>query len=88
MTSAGHIGSSIRFSDPNLTTKNIPESEQPVDLKLEAFLPDQGTESPYTSFLAYAQSKSANVMFAVVLRERGVVGWSVHPGCEWSLFLC
>lgn len=42
----------------------------------------------YHKFLAYGQSKTANMLFAVALSERwGVTAFSVHPGGKLDLFL-
>ena len=40
----------------------------------------------YDPWLAYAQSKTANILFAASLAEklkdRGVLAYSINPGCE------
>jgi len=85
LTSAGHRLSPIRFSDYNFEKRitDLPIEEQPP-----AGLPPAFTdpEKPYNPFVAYGQSKSANCLFSLSLtqklKERGVVSFSVHPGCK------
>lgn len=83
VTSAGHRLSPIRFSDYNFERTELPVDERPPPgLPLSIVHPDK----PYSSFLGYAQSKTANILFSVSLteklRSKGIVSYSVHPGCE------
>lgn len=84
LTSAGHRLSPIRFSDYNFSKPldQIPEVERPPPGLPSAFS-EPGVA--YSSFVAYGQSKTANILFSVSLteklRDRGVVSYSVHPGC-------
>jgi NAD(P)-dependent dehydrogenase (short-subunit alcohol dehydrogenase family) len=85
LTSAGHRLSPIRFSDFNLQKK---DAELPEDEKPPRGLPKALTdpEIAYSSFIAYGQSKTGNILFSVslteYLKDRGVLSFSVHPGCE------
>ncbi|CAG8962348.1 hypothetical protein HYFRA_00005404 [Hymenoscyphus fraxineus] len=85
-TSAGHRLSPIRFSDLNFSkpSSDLPEEERPPQgLPKAVYDPEKGG---YSSFVAYAQSKTGNILFSVALRERfkkeGILAISVHPGCE------
>lgn len=46
----------------------------------------------YNPWIAYAQSKTANILFSVALteklKERGVVSFSVCPGCMFCQANC
>ena len=90
LTSAGHRLSPIRFSDYNFQKKRseLPEEEQPAKWQPMKFV---GLEVPYEPYIAYGQSKTANILFSVSLtgklKERGVLSFSVHPGCERALLL-
>jgi len=78
ISSAGHRGSPVRFSDYNFDKKDVPVEEQtPPDLP-PAFLDPE--RAPYSSFVAYGQSKTANILFTVSLRKLGIVSYAVHPG--------
>ncbi|KAL2221520.1 putative short-chain dehydrogenase [Thermoascus aurantiacus ATCC 26904] len=90
VTSAGHRLSPIRFHDYNFTaegggTESLPPEEQPP-----AGLPDMFSPGSrgYNGWLAYGQSKTANVLFSVYLTHRlkdaGIVSYSVHPGSIWT----
>ncbi|CAG8979492.1 hypothetical protein HYALB_00011896 [Hymenoscyphus albidus] len=87
-TSAGHRLSPIRFSDLNFTkpSSELPEEERPPQgLSKAVYDPEKGG---YSSFVAYAQSKTGNILFSVALRERfkkeGILAISVHPGSIWT----
>lgn len=82
VTSAGHRLSPIRLHDYNVTgTVEIPPEEQPPG-RPAMFGAGSGG---YNGWLAYGQSKTANVLFSVYLtrwlKEKGVVPYSVHAGC-------
>ena len=86
VTSAGHRISPVRFSDYNFEGKDLaPEEKPPPGLPASFFKDGEA----YSGFVAYGQSKTANVLFSVYLTERlgkqGLVSYSVHPGCESSL---
>lgn len=84
LTSAGHRLSPIRFSDYNfkLTAEELPVEERPP-LGLSGSIIN--LEVPYSPFIAYGQSKTANILFSLYLtkrlKKRGIVSYSVHPGC-------
>lgn len=89
LTSAGHRLSPVRFSDVNFEKLGgeIPEEERPPEgISLKVHDPKKS----FSSFVAYAQSKTANILFSVALTERlrseGVVSISVHPGCKFFSF--
>lgn len=82
VTSAGHRLSPIRFHDYNLEGKGVPPEEQPPP-GITAVYGQAGGE--YNGWLAYGQSKTANILFSVYLsqqlREKGIVSYATHPGC-------
>ncbi|KAF2845643.1 short chain dehydrogenase/ reductase-like protein [Plenodomus tracheiphilus IPT5] len=85
LTSLGHRLSPVRFSDYNLTGKEVPPEEMHAPLP-PAFA---GTsEDGYNGFVAYGQGKTANILFSLGLNERlqekGVVSYAVHPGSIWT----
>jgi NAD(P)-dependent dehydrogenase (short-subunit alcohol dehydrogenase family) len=88
LTSAGHRLSPIRFSDFNFLKKygELPEEEKPPTGLPKALMDPEVTYSP---FVAYGQSKTGNILFSVSLTERlkdrGVLSFSVHPGCEFPI---
>jgi len=84
LTSLGHRISPVRFSDWNITGKDIPDEE-----KNPGPLPPLFTENAldgYNGWVAYGQAKTANILFSMGLNERvggkGVVSLAVHPGCK------
>ncbi|KAF8848988.1 NAD(P)-binding protein [Acephala macrosclerotiorum] len=87
LTSAGHRLSPIRFSDYNFKKLyvDLPEDEQPPK-GLPPRLLD--AKEAYNPFIAYGQSKTANILMSVSLNERlgkkGVRSYSVHPGSIWT----
>ncbi|KAJ5903590.1 short-chain dehydrogenase [Penicillium tannophilum] len=85
VTSAGHRLSPIRFHDYNFEGKDVPLDERPPDGLPPMFSP---TASGYNGWLAYGQSKTANILFTVYLTEHlasaGIVSYSVHPGSIWT----
>jgi NAD(P)-dependent dehydrogenase (short-subunit alcohol dehydrogenase family) len=90
LTSAGHRLSPIRFSDYNLRKLDaeLAEEERPPRGLPKALL---DPEVAYSPFVAYGQSKTGNILFSVslteALKEKGVLSFSVHPGCEYAFFL-
>lgn len=89
VTSAGHRLSPFRFHDYNFEGKEVPPEEKPP-----AELPPMFTTSPgtYNGWIAYGQSKTANILFTIHLNHTfasdGIVSYSVHPGCEYRSKLC
>jgi NAD(P)-dependent dehydrogenase (short-subunit alcohol dehydrogenase family) len=83
ITSLAHRLSPIRFHDYNFEGKEIPDDEKPMKGISDRML--RGTDG-YPGFLAYGQSKTANVLFASELARRfhdqGINAFSVHPGSE------
>jgi NAD(P)-dependent dehydrogenase (short-subunit alcohol dehydrogenase family) len=87
LTSLGHRISPVRFSDYNLTRKDVPEDEKnpgPLAPMFQENAPDG-----YNGWIAYGQAKTANILFSVGLNERlktkGVASYAVHPGCKSTL---
>ena len=85
LTSQGHRISPVRFSDYNFDklAKDLPEAERHAPNLPKAFVKD---DEAYTGFLAYGQSKTANILFSRSLMARlgkeGILSFSVHPGCK------
>ncbi|PVH78805.1 short-chain dehydrogenase [Cadophora sp. DSE1049] len=88
LTSAGHRLSPIRFSDFNFKKKveDLSEEERPPPGLPEKLMPGKG--ETYNTFLAYGQSKTANILFSgslnAALGDRGVRSYAVHPGSIWT----
>ncbi|KAF2818649.1 NAD(P)-binding protein [Ophiobolus disseminans] len=86
LTSLGHRISPVRFSDYNITGKDVPPDEKNPNPMPPLFttLADDG----YNGWIAYGQAKSANILFSVGLNERlkakGIVSLAVHPGSIWT----
>ncbi|KAH9866931.1 hypothetical protein IAQ61_007521 [Plenodomus lingam] len=85
LSSLGHRLSPVRFSDYNLTGKEVPPEEMHKPLPpIFAGSADDG----YNGFVAYGQGKTANILFSVVLNERlknkGIASYAVHPGSIWT----
>lgn len=84
VTSAGHRLSPLRFHDYNFEGKELPQDERPPDGLPPMFSP---TAAGYNGWLAYGQSKTANILFTVYLTQHlesaGIVSYSVHPGCKY-----
>lgn len=86
LTSNGHRFSPVRFHDYNFDGKPIPSEEEPgtqamIGRGIGAPVFD---EQGYDPFVAYGQSKTANILFALYLRAKlareGIQAMSVHPG--------
>jgi NAD(P)-dependent dehydrogenase (short-subunit alcohol dehydrogenase family) len=86
VTSQGHRLSPIRFHDYNFEGKEIPKDEEPPASIRPQML--EGKDG-YPGFLAYGQSKTANILFSVrltqILRSRGIISFSLHPGSRFTL---
>ncbi|PNS21009.1 hypothetical protein CAC42_3346 [Sphaceloma murrayae] len=82
VSSLGHRFSPFRFSDYNFEKFNVPLEERPPE-SVPATLKGS-EEEPYAVFVAYGQSKTANLLHVVELerrfRDRGVGSWGLHPG--------
>ena len=84
VSSSGHALGPIRFSDYNFEKSNeeLPKEEiAPLERLAALGVP---TEGVYIPFVAYGQSKTANILFSLSLTQRlfdkGIVSYSVHPG--------
>jgi NAD(P)-dependent dehydrogenase (short-subunit alcohol dehydrogenase family) len=88
VSSMGHSFGPVRFSDINFTKlpDQLPESERPnIELlKTLGFISESEPTTPYDQFTAYAQSKSANILFSVSLAQKlaahGIQSFALHPG--------
>ncbi|KAI0846665.1 NAD(P)-binding protein [Daldinia vernicosa] len=82
LSSHGHRLSTIRFHDYNIENKEIPEEEKPFSPLPPAF--GRVQEDGYMPTIAYAQSKTANILFTLYLQEHlqanGIMSYAVHPG--------
>jgi NAD(P)-dependent dehydrogenase (short-subunit alcohol dehydrogenase family) len=87
VTSNGHRFSPVRFHDWNFDGKAVPPEEEPgAQAMKDRGMPPPNMESGYDRFVAYGQSKAANILFALYLRSKlakdGIQSISVHPGSE------
>lgn len=82
LSSHGHRISTIRFHDYNIENKEIPEEEKPFSPLPPAF--GRVQEDGYMPTIAYAQSKTANILFTLYIQEHlqanGIMSYAVHPG--------
>ena len=84
VSSSGHAVGPVRFSDYNFekSKEELPKDELPALERLAAL--GVPTEGLYVPFVAYGQSKTANVLFSLSLTqkfsENGIVSYAVHPG--------
>ncbi|KAK4145072.1 short-chain dehydrogenase [Dichotomopilus funicola] len=83
LASAGHRLSPIRFSDYNLEPgKDVPPEEDHIKPLKGAFA--KCTPDGYNGIVAYAQSKTANILFALYLQKHlaasGIASYVLHPG--------
>ncbi len=83
LSSRGHALSPVRFSDWNFEDKDIPKEEKALDAAFSLSELDPSYKG-YAPFVAYAQSKTANVLFTLSLRQRiassNIPSFSLHPG--------
>ncbi|KXJ94329.1 hypothetical protein Micbo1qcDRAFT_43260 [Microdochium bolleyi] len=82
LSSAAHYVSPFRFSDPSFEAdRPLPQDEEPRKGLEEHFYE---VHDGFAGWLAYASSKTANVLFTVALQERlrsnGIECFSVDPG--------
>lgn len=86
LTSLANRLSPIRFHDYSFEGKSIPDDEKPPADMPPAFRGKDG--DPYNPYVAYGQSKTANILFSVGLNARwqneGIVSYAVHPGCMFE----
>ncbi|KAI1077888.1 hypothetical protein F5B20DRAFT_549649, partial [Whalleya microplaca] len=82
LSSHGHRLSTIRFHDCNIENKEVPPEEKPFSPVPPAFARIQ--DDGYMPTIAYAQSKTANILFTLYLQEhlknKGIISYAVHPG--------
>ncbi|KAI1370123.1 retinol dehydrogenase 13 [Hypoxylon crocopeplum] len=82
LSSHGHRLSTIRFHDYNIENKEVPPEEEPFSPMPPAF--GRVQEDGYMPTVAYAQSKTANILFTLYLQEhlqkKGIMSYAVHPG--------
>ncbi|OAL35174.1 hypothetical protein AYO20_05651 [Fonsecaea nubica] len=88
LTSQGHIISPVRFSDHSFRKRpeQIPAEERPMSRPNVSFDPPAG--QTYAPFVAYAQSKTANILFSLYLNRylasAGIQSIATHPGSIWT----
>lgn len=84
VASHGHRLSPVRFHDWNFEARAVPPEEEPRAPRASPF--GRAADDGYPGMLAYAQSKTANILFTVSLREalqaRGIAAYCLHPGGE------
>ncbi|XDG09826.1 hypothetical protein ABKA04_009441 [Annulohypoxylon sp. FPYF3050] len=82
LSSHGHRLSTIRFHDYNIENKEVPLEEKPFSPLPPTFARVQ--DDGYMPTIAYAQSKTANILFSLYLqdhlRRKGITSYAVHPG--------
>ncbi|KAH7042104.1 hypothetical protein B0J12DRAFT_213947 [Macrophomina phaseolina] len=82
VSSEAHRVSPFRFHDWNCEQKPVPEDETDSLENWPAVF--RKSNDGYNGFVAYGQSKTANILFSVGLNkrlaEKGVVSYSLHPG--------
>ncbi|KAI1206088.1 retinol dehydrogenase 13 [Annulohypoxylon truncatum] len=82
LSSHGHRLSTIRFHDYNIENKEVPLEEKPFSPLPLAFARVQ--DDGYMPTIAYAQSKTANILFTLYLQshlqKKGITSYAVHPG--------
>ncbi|KAI1101676.1 retinol dehydrogenase 13 [Jackrogersella minutella] len=86
VSSHGHQLSPIRFHDYNIENKEVPPEEKPQVPLSPTFLKCQ--DDGYMPMIAYAQSKTANILFSLYLQKhlqkKGIVSYALHPGAVTS----
>lgn len=84
VSSMGYMNSGVRFDDWNFKVLATCSSQKPTT----KFQSQNGTE--YNPWLAYAQSKSANIISASALakklKETGILVFALNPGCKFSSY--
>ncbi|KAI0173210.1 retinol dehydrogenase 13 [Hypoxylon sp. FL1284] len=82
LSSHGHRLSTIRFHDYNIENKEVPDEEKPFSPMPPVFA--RVLEDGYMPTVAYAQSKTANILFTLYLQEhlqnKGIMSYVLHPG--------
>ncbi|EXJ67994.1 uncharacterized protein A1O5_08609 [Cladophialophora psammophila CBS 110553] len=88
VTSQGHMISPIRFSDHSFHKRpeEIPAEERPMSRPGVSFDPPPG--ETYAPFVAYGQSKTANILMSLYLNQHlsgaGIQSIATHPGSIWT----
>lgn len=88
VTSAGHVISPIRYSDHKFQKRpeDIPPEERPMSRPGVSFDPPFG--ETYVPFVAYGQSKTANILMSLYLNQQlsdlGIQSMATHPGSIWT----
>ncbi|KAK5991686.1 Short-chain dehydrogenase TIC 32 [Cladobotryum mycophilum] len=84
ISSNGHRFSPVRFDDVNFDGVPVPSEQQPDVETLTKRIGKIDWQDGYEKFVSYGQSKTANILFSLYLREQlaksGVLSFSVHPG--------
>jgi NAD(P)-dependent dehydrogenase (short-subunit alcohol dehydrogenase family) len=93
VSSGGHGFSSIRFQDYNFEGKPVSPDEAGYPPYLARWKIDPKPVQEYNKWMAYGQSKTANILFSLALTRRlhrqGILSFAVYPGgmesCTHSL---
>jgi NAD(P)-dependent dehydrogenase (short-subunit alcohol dehydrogenase family) len=87
VSSGAHVFGPIRFSDHTFSKPidAIPKEEWPSLDRLRAIGGIPNERSPYIPFAAYAQSKTANILFSLSLtaklaKKYNITSFALHPG--------
>lgn len=90
VSSLGHRLSPVRFSDINFDNEvegprkgkiDVPKDELPRWERLPAWSVARAPDG-FPGPIAYGMSKSANILFTIGLKTRGIASLAVHPGGE------
>jgi len=87
VSSRGTVYGPVRFSDLNFEKSHdtLPQNERPDYAAMAQMGHPVDPKASYTPMVAYAQSKTANILFSLALTERlyekyGILSFGVHPG--------
>jgi len=84
VSSWGHNFSPFRFSDYNFDGKPVPRDEAPDQASLQLFKETGKVSEGYHPWVAYGQSKTANILFSAYLATHlsrfGIQSFGLHPG--------
>ncbi|KAL1965632.1 hypothetical protein VTN77DRAFT_5309 [Rasamsonia byssochlamydoides] len=84
VASGGHCFSSIRFQDYNFEGKPVSPDEGGYPSYLAAWKMGPEPFQEYNKWVAYGQSKTANILFSLALTRKlhghGILSFAVYPG--------
>ena len=80
VSSFGYMSGGVRFDDPSFQVRNSRE----IEVDQETSLMNAKHGEKYNAWLAYAQSKTANILFTAALanklKNKGVLSFALNPG--------